>query len=102
MKPCCDCVHFVAPVDGRDARCARFGKEFVVRVDVVYGPERSYSGPDCRAARGEGGQCGPSGRSFSAKKGTPTWLDEWAKQEIAVQESRSERPRKAPSWWKFW
>jgi hypothetical protein len=100
MKPCCDCVHFrQAESIGSQPWCNRFAKEFVGSTDIVNGPTIQRSAPDCRVARGEHGQCGEKGRSFMAREGTRTWLQELREQS---QPRIVKPPRKKRPWWRFW
>lgn len=66
-KACVDCLHYKITA-GRDAPvCGRFSKPVPGAFDPVYGRKTNWAGPDCKVARSEGGQCGPSGRSWVSR-----------------------------------
>jgi hypothetical protein len=105
-KACVDCMHYHEPGGRRhglpDPWCQRFAKDAEPpRFDPVHGRILGpVSAPDCRTARAEGGQCGPTGRSWIPNPGSPADREYTAERLAKVIR---EEPTPAPRpWWKFW
>lgn len=106
-KACMDCKH-VRIVD-RGPVCMRFGKEFQSGFDPVYGPRMNLSAPDCKVARAEDGQCGPTGRSFKPRPGTAAY-DDFVQEELDKIDRQqradagriiiTEPPQDTRPWWR--
>jgi hypothetical protein len=105
MNYCIDCEHFMqdAKKPERGPICMRFKRDFIVSEDPVTGARWDYSAPDCKTARGEGGQCGAQARFFEARPGTAPWVAQRERERVKVFDEAAEElaPLRRP-WWRFW